>query len=58
MDPNSGKIYRDIEEAVAKKHGLVPIPPEDEKRVQGMNRHERRAWAAQQRKSGKGIHGS
>ncbi len=54
MDPNSGKIYRDIEEAVAKKHGLVPIPTEDEQRVQGMNRHERRAWAAQQRKKATG----
>ena len=50
MDPNSGKIYRNIDEATAVLHGLVPIPPEDEQRVQGMNRHQRRAWAAQQRK--------
>jgi hypothetical protein len=50
MDPNSGKIYRDILEEDARKHGLVPIPAEDEQRVQGMNRHQRRAWAAQQRK--------
>jgi predicted Zn-dependent protease len=51
MDPNSGKIYRDIDDATAQKHGLVAIPPEDEKRVQSMNRHERRAWAARQRKA-------
>lgn len=50
MDPSSGKIYRDIDEATALKHGLVPIPPEDAPLVQGMNRHQRRAWAAQQRK--------
>lgn len=54
MDPNSGKIYRDIDEEAARKHGLVPIPPEDEARVQGMNRHQRRAWAAQQRKKASG----
>jgi len=50
MDPNSGKIFRDITEEEAKKHGLVPIPPEDEARIQRMNRHQRRAWAADQRK--------
>lgn len=50
MDPNSGKIYRDITEAQAKQHGLVPIPPEDEAHVQKMNRKQRRAWAAQQRR--------
>jgi predicted Zn-dependent protease len=50
MDPNSGKIYRNIDDETAKKHGLVPIPPEDEQRVQRMNRHQRRAWASQQRK--------
>lgn len=50
MDANSGKIYRDIDEETAKRHGLVVIPPEEEAKVQRMNRHQRRAWAAQQRK--------
>lgn len=50
MDPNSGKIIRNVTAEEAKRHGLVPIPPQDEQRVQRMNRHQRRAWAAQQRR--------
>ncbi len=45
-----GNIYFDqTPEEVKAKH-LIPIPPEDEKAVMGMNRKQRRAWAAQQRK--------
>ena len=54
MDPNSGKIYDltdiDMNEEEAKARGLVPIPKEEETAVRRMNRHERRAWAAKQRR--------
>ena len=55
MDPNSGKIY-DLEKIgmtpdEAKRKGLVPIPKTQEPHVQQMNRHDRRAWAARQRKA-------
>lgn len=51
MDPNTGRIYQVADEAEAKRRGLVPIPPEEEEAlVRGMNRKQRRAWAAQQRK--------
>ena len=51
MHPDSGQVYRDILEADAKKHGLVPIPAEEEATVQRMNRHQRRAWAAKRRRA-------
>jgi hypothetical protein len=54
MDPNSGKIIHDVTEAEALKHGLIPIPLEDKEKVQKMNRHQRRAWAAEQRKKASG----
>ncbi len=53
MDPNSGKIFdlkkigMSNEEAETK--GLVPIPIEQREKVQAMNRHERRKWAAEMR---------
>lgn len=50
MDPNTGRIYQVESEEEARKRGLIPIPPEDEERVRSMNRKERRAWAAQQRR--------
>lgn len=57
MDPRSGRIFEkpdgmtDAEwTAYAEARGLVPIPKEEESRVRGMNRKERRAWAAQQRR--------
>lgn len=50
MDPNTGRIYQVEDEAEARRRGLVPIPREQEPAVRGMNRRERRAWAAQQRK--------
>jgi hypothetical protein len=54
MDPYSGKIY-DLEKIgmtanAAEKAGMVVIPPADVDRVFKMNRHERRKWAALQRK--------
>ena len=51
MDPNSGKIFDNITEEEAKKRGLIPIPNDQLAAVRGMNRKQRRAWAAQQRKA-------
>lgn len=45
-----GRIYDNISADEAKQRGLIPIPLEEEKRVRAMNRHERRKWAAEQRK--------
>lgn len=57
MDPNSGKIYDldkiNMNEGEARAKGLVPIPPDQEREVRGMNRQQRRAWAAQQRRAAK-----
>lgn len=50
MDPNSGRIYQVENEEEARKRGLVPIPADELSAVRGMNRKQRRAWAAQQRK--------
>ena len=49
-----GNIYDNVSLEEAMRRNLIPIPPEDEARVRGMNRHERRAWAAQQRKKAHG----
>lgn len=55
MDPNSGKIFGlneiGMTEEEARQRGLVLIPKPEEKKVRAMNRHERRRWAAQQRKA-------
>ncbi len=51
MDPNSGRIYQVTNEEVARKAGLIPIPHDEEQRVREMNRKQRRAWAAQQRRA-------
>lgn len=53
MDPNTGRIYQVENDEEARKRGLVPIPAGELAAVQGMNRHERRAWAARQRKKGR-----
>ena len=50
MNPDTGHIHFGVPEVDAKKRGLVPIPDEDIERVVNMNRKQRRAWAAQQRK--------
>ncbi len=52
MDPHSGKIFEIADEKEARRRGLVPIPPDQEKDVRRMNRKQRRAWAAKQRKQG------
>ncbi len=52
MDPNSGRIY-EVSEEEARQRGLIPISASEEAAVRGMNRHQRRAWAAQQRKQEK-----
>jgi hypothetical protein len=55
MDPKTGIIYHVDDEAEARRRGLIPIPPSMEREVRAMNRHERRKWAAQQkRRTGKG----
>jgi hypothetical protein len=54
MDPKTGRIEvitTEEDERDAKKRGLVPIPPDEVARVSAMNRHDRRAWVAQQRRT-------
>ena len=54
MQPSTGKIYtfeteeelRKLEEEAGEE--FVPIPDDQLKAVQGMNRHERRKWAKQE----------
>ena len=54
MDHNSGKIFKlediGMTESEARDAGLVPIPISAEEKVRRMNRHERRKWAAEQRR--------
>lgn len=50
MNPNTGEIHLNVSDEDAKKRGLVPIPDGDVERVINMNRKQRRAWAAQQRR--------
>ncbi len=52
MDQRTGRIElitTDEDKADAQRRHLVPIQPEDLARVAGMNRHDRRAWAKEQR---------
>lgn len=53
MDTRTGKIYtaEDLP-GLAKdiRENLIEIPTEHEEAVRGMNRKQRRAWAAKQRK--------
>lgn len=50
MDPNTGRIYQVENDEEARKRGLIPIPESELPAVRGMNRKQRRAWAAQQRR--------
>ncbi len=52
MDPRTGRIElitTDEDKADAERRHLVPIRPEDQARVAGMNRHDRRMWEARER---------
>jgi hypothetical protein len=52
MDPRTGRIEliaTDEDRDDAERRHLVQIPPEDVARLSGMNRHERRKWAAEER---------
>jgi hypothetical protein len=51
VNPNTGEIHFDVSDEDVKKRGLVPIPGSDLESVVNMNRKQRRAWAARQRKS-------
>ena len=55
MYEDSGKIYSlerlGMTEEEARRRGLVPIPANEESAVRSMNRHQRRKWAAEQRKT-------
>lgn len=54
MDPDTGKIYDHEEiEKLSKevKEKLIPIEKKVLSTVQGMNRKQRRIWAAKQRRS-------
>ena len=48
-----GNIYFDQTPEQVKAKNLIAIPADQEARVRGMNRHQRRAWAAEQRKKAK-----
>lgn len=50
MNPNTGEIHFNVTDEDAKKRGLVTIPEDQLERVVNMNRKQRRAWAAQQRR--------
>lgn len=50
MNPESGRIYLDLPEEEAKRKGLIPIPADQAERIVNMNRKQRRAWAASQRR--------
>lgn len=54
MDPNSGRIYTGDEIEKIKdpkvKERLMPLTPDQAAHLQGMNRKQRRAWAAEQRR--------
>lgn len=50
MDPRTGQIIEVENEGDARKKGLIPIPADELGSVRVMNRKQRRAWAAQQRK--------
>lgn len=50
MNPNTGEIHFGVSDDEVKKRGLVPIPDADLERLVNVNRKQRRAWAAQQRK--------
>jgi len=50
MDPRTGQIIEVENDEEARKRGLIPIPDNEVGSVRAMNRKQRRAWAAQQRR--------
>lgn len=50
MDPRTGQIKPQAELTDEERKTWIPIPPAQEQAVRSMNRAERRAWAARQRK--------
>lgn len=50
MNPNTAVIHINVTEEDAHKRGLVRIPDDQLERVINMNRKQRRAWAARQRR--------
>jgi hypothetical protein len=53
MNPDTGRIEliaTEEDAQDAKRRGLLPLSAEDLKGVEGMNRQQRRAWAAQRRR--------
>lgn len=50
MNPNTGEIHFNVSDEDVRKKGLVPIPDDQIEGVVNMNRKQRRAWAAKQRK--------
>ncbi len=50
---DSGRIYDNPPAELVKAKNLIMIPADQEERVRSMNRHQRRAWAAEQRKKAK-----
>lgn len=50
-----GRIYDNVTPEMVKAKNLIPIPPEEEQAVRAMNRKQRRAWAAQQRRKAAGT---
>ncbi len=53
MDPRSGQIYIAPSDETVKAKDLIEIPQKDLEHVVNMNRHERRKWAALQRRKEK-----
>lgn len=51
MNPNTGEIHFNVTDEDVKKKGLVPIPSMQLEGVVNMNRKQRRAWAARQRRA-------
>lgn len=56
MNVNTGQIFSAEDFSMMKKLGhdpsdYVEVPDADADKVYAMNRHDRRAWAAQQRKA-------
>ncbi len=50
---DSGRIYDNVTPEMVKAKNLIMIPADQEELVRSMNRHERRKWAAEQRKKAK-----
>lgn len=53
MDPRTGKLHETANPEYARRRGLVEVNEKEAKALRMMNRHQRRAWAAQKRRGGK-----